>query len=72
MCIYLMREEINCNYGCPTTKSDTTRERAGKGKLGREREYRVGRREKLGREYFEEKRYLVRERKNAADDLQFR
>ena len=52
MCIYLMREEINCNYGCPTTNIDTTRERVGKGKLGRGREYRKGKREKLGREYF--------------------
>ena len=66
MCIYLMREEINCNYGCPTTKIDTTRERVGKGKLGIEREHRAGKREKLGREYFEEKRYLVRERKKCS------
>ena len=56
----------------PDYVSDTTRERVGKGKLGREREYRMGKRKELGREYFEEKRYLVRERKNAADDLQFR
>ena len=53
-------------------KRDYERRRGGGGKLGRGRGLRKGKREELGRGNFQRKRYLVRGRKNAADDPQIR
>ena len=65
------KRRINCNYGCPAT---LTALQEGEWEGGSWDENKIigwGKR-RAGREVLEEKRYLVKGRKNAVDDLLFR